>query len=96
LATTVSRPADGATYDHLSARAKEIKAPDTGIQSPTLSNDSRLNAVSFSLAQGQGPSKHSASMPTVLHFLQSEAKLTLARRSVGTSGRWGIARRSMP
>ena len=62
--------------------AKEVQPPDKGILSRTLYNDDRLKAVLFGFAQGEELSEHTASMPTVLHFLQGEAKLTLGDDTV--------------
>jgi quercetin dioxygenase-like cupin family protein len=58
--------------------AKEVQPPDKGILSRTLFNDDRLKAVLFGFGQGDELSEHTASMPAILHFLQGEAKLTLA------------------
>ena len=65
------------TYTHFSDLAKEVQPPDKGILSRTLYNDDRFKAVLFGFSQGEELSEHTASMPTVLHFLQGEAKLTL-------------------
>ena len=66
------------TYTHFSDLAKEVQPPDKGILSRTLYNDDRLKAVLFGFAQGEELSEHTASMPAVLHFLQGEARITLA------------------
>jgi quercetin dioxygenase-like cupin family protein len=63
------------TYTRFLDLAKEVQPPDKGILSRTLFNDDRLKAVAFGFAQGEKLSKHTASMPAVLHFLQGEAKL---------------------
>ena len=69
--------------------AKEVQPPDKGILSRTLFNDDRLKAVAFGFAQGEKLSKHTASMPAVLHFLQGEAKLTLGDDTVeATPATW--------
>jgi quercetin dioxygenase-like cupin family protein len=69
-------------YTHFGDLAKEVQAPDKGILSRTLFNDDRLKVVLFGFAQGEELSKHTASMPALLHFLQGEAKLTLADDTV--------------
>ena len=70
------------TYTHFSDLAKEAQPPDKGILSRTLFNDDRLKVVLFGFAQGEELSEHTASMPAVLHFIQGEAKLTLADDTV--------------
>jgi quercetin dioxygenase-like cupin family protein len=70
------------THTHLSDLAKEVQPPDKGILSRTLFSDDRLKAVAFGFAQGEELSEHTASMPAVLHFIQGEAKLTLADDTV--------------
>jgi quercetin dioxygenase-like cupin family protein len=66
------------TYAHFSDLAQEVQPPDKGILSRTLFSDDRLKAVLFGFAQGEELSEHTASMPSVLHFLQGEARRTLA------------------
>jgi quercetin dioxygenase-like cupin family protein len=58
--------------------AKEVQPPDKGILSRTLFNDDHLKVVLFGFGPGEELSEHTASMPAVLHFLQGEAKVTLA------------------
>jgi quercetin dioxygenase-like cupin family protein len=65
-------------YSLISDLAKEVQPPDKGILSRTLFNDDRLKVVLFGFAQGEELSEHTASMPAILHFLQGEAKLSLA------------------
>jgi len=77
------------TCTHFSDLAKEVQPPDKGILSRTLFNDDRLKVVLFGFAQGEELSEHTASMPTVLHFLQGEAKLTLGDDTVeATPATW--------
>ena len=77
------------TCTHFSDLAKEVQPPDKGILSRTLFNDDRLKVVLFGFAQGEELSEHTASMPTVLHFLQGEAKLTLGDDTVEAKpGTW--------
>jgi quercetin dioxygenase-like cupin family protein len=77
------------SYTHFSDLAKEVQPPDKGILSRTLFSDDRLKAVLFGFAQGEEFSEHTASMPAVLHFLQGEAKLTLADNTVEAEpGTW--------
>ena len=77
------------TYTHFSDLAKEVQPPDKGILSRTLFSDDRLKAVAFGFAQGEELSEHTASMPAVLHFLQGEAKLTLADDTLeAKAGSW--------
>ncbi len=64
-------------YTHFSDLAKEVQPSDKGILSRTLYNDDRLKAVLFGFAQGEELSEHTGSMPSVLHFLRGEARLTL-------------------
>jgi quercetin dioxygenase-like cupin family protein len=66
------------SYTHFDDLAKEVQPPDKGILSRTLFHDDRLKVVLFGFAQGEELSEHTASMPAILHFLQGEAKLTLA------------------
>ena len=74
---------------HFSDLAKEVQPPDKGILSRTLYSDDRLKAVLFGFAQGEELSEHTASMPAVLHFLQGEARLTLADDTVEAKpGTW--------
>ena len=76
-------------YTHFSDLAKEVQPPDKGILSRTLFSDDRLKAVGFGFAQGEKLSEHTASMPAVLHFIQGEAKLTLADdRHEAQPGTW--------
>src|SRR5262245_56915535 len=65
-------------YTLISDLANEVQPTDKGILSRTLYNDDRLKATAFGFAQGEELSEHTASMPAVLHFLQGEARLTLA------------------
>jgi quercetin dioxygenase-like cupin family protein len=77
------------TYTHFNDLGKEVRPPDKGILSRTLSSDDRLKAVLFGFAQGEELSEHTASTPAVLHFLQGEAKLTLGDDTVeATPGTW--------
>jgi quercetin dioxygenase-like cupin family protein len=66
------------SYTHFCDLAQETKPPDKGILSRALYNDDRLKVVLFGFARGEELSEHTASMPAVLHFLQGEARLTLA------------------
>src|SRR6516165_7738333 len=66
------------SYTHFSDLAKEVQPPAKGILSRTLYNADRLKAVLFGFSQGEELSDHTASMPSVLHFLQGEARRTLA------------------
>jgi quercetin dioxygenase-like cupin family protein len=69
--------------------AKEVLPPDQGILSRTLFNDDWLKVVLFGFAQGEELSEHTASMPTVLHFLQGEAMVMLGDdRHEARSGTW--------
>jgi quercetin dioxygenase-like cupin family protein len=55
----------------------------------TLYTGDRVKAVVFGFAQGEEVSERTASMPTILHFLQGEAKLTLGDDSVEAKpGTW--------
>ena len=65
------------SYTHFGDLAQEVRPPDKGILSRTLSNDDRLKVVLFGFGRGEELSEHTTSMPAVLHFLQGEAKLTL-------------------
>jgi len=76
-------------YTHFSDLEKEAQPPDKGILSRTLFNDDRLKVVLFGFAQAEELSEHTASMPAVLHFLQGQAKLTLADDTLdATPGTW--------
>jgi quercetin dioxygenase-like cupin family protein len=74
---------------HINELARDVQPPAKGILSRTLFNDDRLKAVLFGFAQGEELSEHTASMPAVLHFLQGEARLTLADDTVeARPGAW--------
>jgi len=76
-------------YTHVLDLAKEIQPPNKGILSRTLVNGDRLKAVPVGFAQGEQLSDPTASMPAVLPFLQSEAKLPLGDdRHEATAGTW--------
>jgi len=56
-----------------------------GFCAPTLTR----KTVLFGVAQGEERSEHTSSMPTVLHFLQREAKWTLVADTVeARPGNW--------
>jgi quercetin dioxygenase-like cupin family protein len=69
--------------------ANEVTIPEDGTISRTVFESERLKVVLFGFAQGQELSEHTASVPGVLHFLEGEARVTLAEEVFGTRpGSW--------
>jgi quercetin dioxygenase-like cupin family protein len=63
--------------------------PEDSIISRTLHTDEWVKVILFRFAAGQELSEHTASMPAVLHFLEGEARLTLAGDTLDVSpGTW--------
>jgi quercetin dioxygenase-like cupin family protein len=66
-------------YHYITDMMQELPAiPADSIVSHTLHNDAQARVVLFGFAAGQELSEHTASQPAILHFLQGEARLTLA------------------
>ena len=59
----------------------EVQPPATGMLTHTLLNDASMKIIVFGFAAGHEMAAHKAPMPTMLHFLQGEATLTVGTDS---------------
>jgi quercetin dioxygenase-like cupin family protein len=64
-----------AHFPNIALEAGEI--PPDSILSRTLYADEQVKVILFGFAQGQELSKHTASVPAIIHILQGQARLTL-------------------
>ena len=58
--------------------AEQIDVPDDSTISKTIYQDGGLKVVFFGFAPGQELSEHTAAVPAIVHFVEGEARVTLA------------------
>lgn len=84
-------------YLFLKDLAQQVGIPQDGILSRTLYQDEHVKVVLFGFDKGQDLSEHTASMPTLLHFVQGEAQLTLGdEERTATAGTWVYMTPNLP
>lgn len=58
--------------------AQQIVVPEDSTISKTIYQDDRLKVVLFGFAPNQELSEHTAAVPAILHFVEGQARVTLA------------------
>jgi quercetin dioxygenase-like cupin family protein len=64
-------------YVHIADLSAEVSIPKDGILSRSIYADERVKVVVFGFDAGQELSRHTASMPAIIHILQGEAEIAL-------------------
>jgi quercetin dioxygenase-like cupin family protein len=78
-----------APYEIFTDLTSQVEMPKDGTLSRTIHLDDRLKVVLFAFSAGQELSEHTASTPTIMHFLSGEADVTLGDEKVTTgAGTW--------
>lgn len=84
-------------YTYIKELAANVKIPDNGIISTTVSADDKFKVMLFGFDTGQELSEHTASVPALIQIISGNADLMLGDDpKPGPAGSWAHMKANLP